>query len=724
MSAFPNFTNVPEHVISRLNERKGSSYVVSRLNAWVRVSSGAGDGLMLYSNPDFGIFRAAGDSKAGSVYGNSTTSGTIGFTWGGGAVNVSGGQGYKPAPIISSIEVDEGEGDLSRKASFSITAYTREQMDTLIKYFLEPGYSIFLEWGWNKANSVKGWNSTLSGATVANFQSFKNINQRRITTGGEYDCYLGFITGGSLSLDGDKWVISVSCHGYTELAAYMTTSETAEDKIDPGSIVIEPAEPFGTTEIEAAMTSEAIGKERFMRMFNDLPDTRKTVRVQNLINTLADESNFINFDPDVAEQINSETDGTFFNFFKSTVNVGGASVTLPTGTKLISDNKFIKFETLMAIINAIGSKGYKLKNGKTIKYSINTSKTYCVAFEHMISVDPTTLFIPNPSTPKFKLAASTLSLEDTTDNSINGIEFPSSTALSESGVMGETITASAKKWGNLNNLYVNFEFAKGILESKQFVMKDALFQILNGMSSAVNGLWDFQIVERELEEGVTELGIVDLNFVSSTDGAISLVIDMIGTNSILIDSQFDLDISGAKMNQIINQRLDESVNEQGKQVPKTLFSGMEDQVLTQIDKNAPATKDTSQTTPKDVQQTAIDVLLGKVFLYPKVNFKTKDEVKGKPLDDICYLGAYRDTETFSKIKKKELGQPEAKSALMPINFTFKIHGVSGIKRGDMFRVNGLPSVYSQGGSFFQVLSVKHVVDGMVWTTEVTGGWRG
>ena len=199
---------------------------------------------------------------------------------------------------------------------------------------------------------------------------------------------------------------------------------------------------------------------------------------------------------------------------------------------------------------------------------------------------------------------------------------------------------------------------------------------------------------------------------------------MIGTNSVLIDSTFDLDISGAKMNQIINQRLDESVNQQGKQVPKTLFSGMEDQVLNQIDKKEPASKRAAQQTVDEKQQTAIDVLLGKVFLYPKVSFKTADEVKGKPLDDICYLGAYRDTETFAKIKKKELGTPEGKSALMPINFTFKVHGVSGIKRGDMFRVNGLPSVYSGVGSFFQVLGVKHVVEGMTWTTEVTGGWRG
>ena len=47
MSTFPSFTNVPSHVVSRISERKGSPYNVSKLNSWVRVSSGVGSGLML-----------------------------------------------------------------------------------------------------------------------------------------------------------------------------------------------------------------------------------------------------------------------------------------------------------------------------------------------------------------------------------------------------------------------------------------------------------------------------------------------------------------------------------------------------------------------------------------------------------------------------------------------------------------------------------------------------
>jgi len=734
MSSFPNFTQVPNHVVSRITERTGNPIKVSSLNSWIRVASAAGSGLMLYSNPDIATFKAAGDTNVASIYGNDKVSGIIGTTWGGGAVYASEGQGYKPSPIISSIEIDEGEGNLSRKANFSITAFTKEQMELLLEYFLEPGYSVFLEWGWNTQNSVNGWQSNLSGDYVSSFQSFVETTKKRENTGGEYDNYLGFITGGSLSQDGDKWTISVQLTGFTELPGYMISTENAEDEVTIDgkldNVKIQPTEPFGANSIEDAGKAGELGKERFMRMFNDLPDSRKTPRVQSLISTLGKVENFINWDEDVSEQINGDTDGSWFGLKKAKVKVGDTEVALPGGTELISENRFIRFGAMMDIFFALGSNGFKLSNGKTVKFRVNTEKTYCLAFDHMYSLDPTVLFIPNPNTPKFKVSDVSigLDLKDIQDNSrgLNGIQFPKQTGLNETGKLGEKISQKAKFWGKLDDLYVNFDFVKGILETKNNTTKDALYQILNGMSSAVNGLWDFQIVERQIEDGISELSVVDLSFVSAAPNGIKLNLNTIGEQSIIIDSSLDLGISAAKMDQIIGQRLSTSLNGQGKNVPSTLFSGKTDMVLSIMDKLTPAQIKLQNTTTESAdakKQEALDVLLGKLFLYPFVNYKDASEVKEKPLYDICYVGAYKDVETFSKIKKKELGNIAGAGALMPIKFTFKIHGISGIRRGDMFKINGLPYMYERPGSFFQTLSVKHVIDGMQWTTEITGGFR-
>ena len=91
-----------------------------------------------------------------------------------------------------------------------------------------------------------------------------------------------------------------------------------------------------------------------------------------------------------------------------------------------------------------------------------------------------------------------------------------------------------------------------------------------------------------------------------------------------------------------------------------------------------------------------------------------------------YLGAFNDSQLFDSLRLKvsldQLANGNQTSILLPIKFTFTIHGISGIKRGDKFRVYGLPAKYSTSG-FFQVLSVKHTLDGMLWKTEISGGFR-
>ena len=299
MASFPHFTNVATHVTDRIKERISNPKKISSLNSWIRVASAAGSGLMLYSNPNIATFKAAGDDNVASIYGNSKVSGIIGTDWNGGAVYANEGQGFKPSPVISSIEVDEGAGDLSRKANFSITAFTKEQMELLMEYFVEPGYTVFLEWGWNTKNGVTGHKSTLSASYVSSFQTFTNTNNRRITSGGESDNYLGFITGGGLAQDGDKWTINVELTGFTELPGYLMSTENSEDKVKPqtgeSNPDIDTVEPFGANDIKNAGKSKlTLGKERFMRMFNDLPDSRKTERIKSLIqNTkLTDIKNF------------------------------------------------------------------------------------------------------------------------------------------------------------------------------------------------------------------------------------------------------------------------------------------------------------------------------------------------------------------------------------------------------------------------------------------------
>jgi hypothetical protein len=105
------------------------------------------------------------------------------------------------------------------------------------------------------------------------------------------------------------------------------------------------------------------------------------------------------------------------------------------------------------------------------------------------------------------------------------------------------------------------------------------------------------------------------------------------------------------------------------------------------------------------------------LLQPKINEATVTS----QLDLICYAAVYDDTMLLDGYK---LGMDDriGYSPILPITFSFTIHGISGIQRGDKFKVRGIPKTFYERG-FFQVTSVKHTLDGMLWKTSVEGSFR-
>jgi hypothetical protein len=771
MSAFPNFSNIAGYVKDELNSRKENVLKISGLNAWVRIASGVNPGLILTSNPNYQLFAAAG---VASIYGDSTNSGVIGTSWKGAPVYAGGEtQGFRPKPNITSIEIDEGAGTLSRKASFSITAYTKAQLDALCKYFLEPGYTIFIEWGWNTPNAMIGFAPSLNASYIADFQSFKNVNEMREKAKGQRDNYLGFITGGSISMNGDQWTLNVKCTGFTELPAYLLAADNSEqaDDSETSPDASQKAEEFDPSDIDG---ESDLGRKRFMMAFNLFPSNRRTLRVMNSLDsstTLSNPVNFINVDESVKAEINSKVGGTTIagvSINDEEAEVDGKTVEFPSGTKIIGDEAYIRFSALMEVFNTIGANGYKMANGKILKLAINTTNTVCSAFPQIFSTDKSKLYIPNNKLPKFSIAAAAgaetdenvfaKALAESEDCSVihptdaaQIIKFPQDTESITNGVaLGRTIaykgpdmiglSKPAGQWGFLNDLYVNLSFAKGIMETKNFSIKDALYQILNGMSGAAGGMWDFQIMEgNEVDGGITELLVVDMNMSPINSAEKITQFDVVGSTSIFMDANLSMDIGGAKMNQIIGNRLGQSMNSSQPDIKgkkKGLFTDENDLVLTAIERNTPppttkpqTKKEKTQSEKDDAAKEAraknLQVFLSKIGLVPVIKY-TEDGPFDEEIQELTNVVSFNDQTFFESLKngntKKFDRNAGSTSILMPIKFSFTIHGVSGIKRGDKFRVNGIPSAYEKTG-FFQVTSVKHIIDGMIWKTEIEGGFR-
>ena len=610
---------------------------------------------------------------------------------------------------------------------------------------------VFLEWGWNRPDSVVGFGN-LDKDYVSNTQSYVHRNNRRKQTKGMYDSYLGYITGGDVSLNGSSWDINVQLTGFSELPMYFLAADNikvdGETTTDKGE---DQAETFDPAEISSAAD---LGKKRFMMMFNQLPSNRRTALVKTLINNaeIANVVNFINFDDAVRDAINDSTAGSFFGLMGNKVNVGGAELDFPSGTELIGPDKFIRFGTLMEIVNKIGAISYKIGN-KTIKMQINSKNTACRAFPRIFSADKSKLFIPNVKTPQFDLKAA---LETKTpqakyiknfNNSIKfgatEVMFPNKKNIISGEVDGKKliytddniigIDVKGEYWGFLDDLYVNFDFAKGILETKNFLIKDAVYQILNGMASAAGGLWDFQISETDTIDGTeTELTIVDMNLTNEKFEPPTATFDVYGVNSIFMDASLDFTISGNRMGQVVGNRLNSVTNGSQTSTKGQLFAtGLKDQILDKINFDQAAAKASVDKTTKPaatgsdeeekIKQKNLQIFLSKIGIFPKVEL-TKDSAL-TPIDKISYIASLDDLALFESIKiGSDYATTPGTSVLFDIGFSFTIHGISGMKCGDKFKVIGIPKGYEKGG-FFQITAIKHNIQDMTWKTEVTGKFR-
>lgn len=820
MAFFPNLSNFDKYIATELDRRKGNIEYVSNKNAWFKVASGTKvkinesltfNGVVMESNPTNLWNFAENEKSAYGRLGSENTSflsgqalsGTIGHELGNPSVRVQvGGRYYRPRPSIESISVKHGTRGLSRQAEFQIKCYSLEQLEVISKFFLEPGNIVFMEWGWNTSNSAKesilhkSNKETVIRNIIDQF-NYTKLSNRRVNSGGSYDNFVGYITGGDIQSSGDSYIVSVKLTSVGELAAYLRTQNgtntLGESKGNTGIT-------FSKKEIED--DDVELGKRQFRIMFNKLPTKFQTQRVKNLQLEIGTEIELINFDDERRKEISSD----WISSTKTQISAGlaGSSVAgffglgsksaiedsvIYSSNELIDSNSFIRFGSLMKVIRTV-SKDLNLNiNGTRISnLYIDIENTRLNSFDRIFSTNNDILFIPNSKLPDFgvrKFVQDTLSdepsgsfknigtriLEDKTaivDASLQGVEFPESVDFSktfnnESTDKDPVIVKHDKRtWGYLKNLYINFDYAMNILNTADLSQTDWLYRMLNGISSAANNLWDFEIIERynetekidvpeasvgtvptlveqidvannqqnsttSISKGTYTVQVIEKNTVGSISDSGVYEFYNIGEQSILLEGNFNLDIPGAMMNQVVAKRSSPNldVNGQGQNVVDGIFTeeGEVDALLKlKMEETTPTEIDPDESKPSE-----------KFAAFTKyVGIVPKQSTQSNGIDDSESIKSLRESIAITynnsslfrdlmNVDSFELGT-KISPVLLPIRFSFKIHGISGIKVGDKFRVLDLPKKYSQRG-IFQVTDVSHQIEGMQWATSVEGQFR-
>jgi hypothetical protein len=847
---WPKLTNIEPNIASKIKSYS-DSMEASKLNAWIRVFSGAivgsNQGLIMQSNDsDFKLFKAAGDTNP-TIYGGLQSSGVLGKDWNGNAVETALGRRLRPSPIITSFSVKEGKDQISRQATLEIKAFSLEQMEKIQSYFLEPGYSLYIEWGWNTTDGVRNI-TTATGtgnivSTIADKSlSWTNLSNTRKNSNGEFDCFLGFIVGGNVSGDSENFNISVNLRGAPSLPTYMQTNQ-GTTRIDADGKLAESRKvkkPFGTVESE----TEASQLRRFGKMFNDLPAFRQTIDIANLKSSVIP-TQFINFDEVVRKQVHAAVSPNWLSDAAIEVDLVSSDGSETKEIEIVkedlfSSHRYIRMDLAVEILNKIGSlDAYKI-GGKEITFKIDINNTVIGSFPNQFSTKADKLIIPGTVPDFFQYYLQSNEIEQlnggkllVNDKTIeprwakDGLEiFRPNSDLNQFG-----FKEKAGYWGYLKFLFVNFEMFKYKIEQKNKNIREIFLDILNEMSSAVNSFWNFQIVEGE-SDGNINVTVIDENFIGQNPTETQPVsFRHVGNGSVFLDANIDISIPAEMTNQIVATRLGNSSNPDEAIVStskKSFFETEGDLFISAT--STPATDTTTENVepaPDPVpagptKQDEIDALLKRqadllaqrekipndrndanrterIRLYQASNAAGSDARKlqrelqaeataaaaaaeaavkaeqkaqveaaattltanlskltvvplskldklvgkdgKKPLgseelndqDELTNLinlkqnfmiYSFDDTEFLDRLKREAFGNKGEGSLShpLPIKYSFKILGNSGIRRGDMFNILGIPAKYAAKG-LFQVTQIEHSLEGNQWFTNITGDYR-
>jgi hypothetical protein len=678
---------------------------------------------------------------------------------------------HVPAPEIERIQVTI-QKELYRRASVEWVCFSQKQLEYMTPYFLIPGISCIMEWGWNLYNPESLVDLTNVGELERIFNNpyslyTKNIMKSR----GNYDVIFGIITNFEWTADGNKF----RCK----------TEITSKDRIYAGLIVDSSTADKSSTEEK---------EEISVKIFNSL--------VQFVDKTLDKFRGVLKTPPDSIPELME-----FTNYVRATHKNKGNADEYLYGVFHGRDQRQEKFQSgrsdkdfdrkteelwlnLGLVIDAINfhARPAKGTRGKEM-LRVDIDDVVVSAHPNMISSNGSICFIPNFEAPKYfygqygynsvttafngnpsdydklKLADSSLKAtlskskarkksenaspagladwrlytvclpigdevkRDDIDQIINAIRYEKGIAAGSCCFPFKASTPSpanpqnlypAHYSGYLKHIYVSLSFLKDLLNNSsdittyyQFVVK-----ILEGVNSACGGFWDLRLVSGAGDATVppdepAPMKIIDYKFMFFSNRGKVWSFDYFDADSLLLGIGFKPTLSNAQAIRTIYAPTNNPDN-------KTIIINGNNELLDYkfSDRlklgenvgNAPTQRaDTSGFDDTMRVLQQIDPCDKNVYQITTDNHVYRLVM---PATDIQQL-LLDDSD--------EENNPKYTGIMPGIQATFTIQGIGGLRTFMMFLVRNLPEPYSEKNTIFRIVDVQETVEAGKWTTQITAG---
>lgn len=694
--AFPFYKSIDGYITNELQARTSNNNVeLSKLVPWIQATSNLGDRYTLGTETYTSLFTGGGNDAYGNIAGSQWR--------------------YRPNPIITDFSVDFASRGTLRRCTLKIKCFSPDQLTKVQTYFMEPGISTYIQWGWNYSVSGRkaiGPTPIDSGTIKTYYRNPTSLNNIRSANNGCYDNFVGIISGGESTINGNEFDVTIKLVSIGELLMGLP-----RDPVQDGESTIEPTN-YPVQKLNNYLVSRNV-KANFAYFFDQLPDSLRTPELLALEDEFKPESDFINYNETLIEEAKWETTSGTFSGDLLIQSVPALSITAMDAESPINASKYVSFEAFVKLLNNTRIKF----SDDGLKLNIDIADSYCGAFKGIFSTDEA-VFIPNKECRGFLndialLKGSTVGnmLNFKIDNSVGGRSFMRSTPTTVT-IDGDSVTLPAYTHGWLGDLYIENSIAMDALENQTASVKEVLDSVLSRISEAVEGLWAFQIVEAD---NGTRLRIADGNLRNKRTSTISSF-NMFGADSFFLDASFNLDIPKAMMGQIV---MEKSTEVEGTDtLTKGLFSNQKDTVLgDEIKKEAAANKKAEPQTDWE-ERLWIEFRRNiRIMINPK--FVLKEDIGDGNLAEWCIYSHFLNKRVFNDQRKGDLytGGEVYNGRPAPVGFDFTVLGMSGFQVGQLFNIVGLPPQYSSAKGAFQVEEVTHKIDSKQWITEVKSHFR-
>lgn len=624
----------------------------------------------------------------------------------------------RPSPGLIGMTTDFSAGDGKfRSMELKYKCNSKAQFEYISPYFMTPGITVVVEWGWNTFNKQ----SLINYNDVASLKdNWSDWEKRRCISNGNYDIFIGIISKFNFNLldDGSfECTITLSSVSRTIYGYNLKTEEIESD---------------------------------------DSSDSRQ------FLDTLKDD-------------LNSIAENVGFSTVDKTISSGDLEY------KLNKIRKPSYWVTFRQFVNQLNGKLYfkyvsQEAGGKEIPLKLDIEQSYISATPNLKSSDGKVLLIPNSKAPFFalendnwnllhsdlsgnidenssavkalqeslKLTDGEISDEDDVEFKYDENSFKTNKRVNLANIIGHNLTNRVNNdltssvlfpdyktyngyAGHIGNLYINVDAIIKSFETSN-TLKSAIEDLLKKVSRAAGNIWNFEI--QDVSNGMYTIrdssfvGIDETNNIKSLDTFFEnnspsqevLKFSSITNKSNVLSVNFSAELADSVSTQTIVSSGVSINSNSSQEFYRVVTSGRQGEIVIE-DKTSKIEKLPGNTNADEKPPKPRVLPQSSVEYYP---------VKIDDGENEIIIRLVEPNEEIVKSSRKEDNVAQNctvhNSPIPGVKVSVETLGISGIRFMDVFTIDNLPYPYDKK-VLLQVTNVKHSFDGNVWKTTIEAGVR-